>query len=65
MEVSSLPNAAPTHTANVPPDLAELLKSSDTAHPALARLKSRLSATSPVEAIITSYDRLHHRHNRS
>jgi len=32
---------------------------------ALQRLKSRVLAESEASAVITSYDRMHHRHNRS
>lgn len=32
-------------------------------HPALARAHDQLTRTEPAE--ITSYDRMHHRHNRS
>jgi hypothetical protein len=34
-------------------------------HPALRRVHQKLSTTSGAEAAITSYDRMHHRHNRS
>ena len=33
--------------------------------PALQRLQSRVLAVSDVSDIITSYDRMHHRHSRS
>lgn len=33
-------------------------------HPALSRVRQNLKKTSAVEAAITSYDRMHHRHNR-
>ena len=33
-------------------------------HPALNRVRENLKKTSAVEAAITSYDRMHHRHNR-
>jgi hypothetical protein len=44
--------------------VSELLRSADSDHPALARLRVRLSSDTPVEASITSYDRMHHRHSR-
>ena len=33
-------------------------------HPALNRVRENLKKTASVEAAITSYDRMHHRHNR-
>lgn len=33
-------------------------------HPALSRVRENLKKTAGVEAAITSYDRMHHRHNR-
>jgi hypothetical protein len=44
-------------------DIIDELKSSRPAHPALARLHDRLVGATP-EREITSYDRMHHRHNR-
>ncbi len=38
---------------------------SDANHPALARLQRELAAGDTLEQVITSYDRMHHRHNRS
>lgn len=35
------------------------------ANPALQRLQGRLRAEAQVSEVITSYDRMHHRHNRS
>jgi head-tail adaptor len=34
-------------------------------HPALRRVHQKLNTSSGAEAAITSYDRMHHRHNRS
>lgn len=34
-------------------------------NPALHRLKGRVLADSEASEVITSYDRMHHRHNRS
>ena len=34
-------------------------------NPALQRLKGRLLADSEASEVITSYDRMHHRHSRS
>ena len=44
--------------------VSELLRSASSDHPALSRLQERLSSDAPVEASITSYDRMHHRHSR-
>jgi hypothetical protein len=33
-------------------------------HPALARVHQKLNKSYGAEAAITSYDRMHHRHNR-
>lgn len=38
---------------------------SKSANPALQRLKGRLLADAEASEVITSYDRMHHRHNRS
>ena len=47
-------------------DLGAQLKSlPDIAHPALARLQRDLAAGDEADQLITSYDRMHHRHNRS
>jgi hypothetical protein len=46
-------------------DPVELLDGLTPTHPALKRLADRRDATQPVEAAITSYDRMHHRHSRS
>jgi len=35
------------------------------ANPALQRLQSRLRSDAQASEVITSYDRMHHRHNRS
>jgi hypothetical protein len=65
----------PTHTFSTADDIGlegpaadpilDLLDEVAPEHPALQRLADRRNATQPVEASITSYDRLHHRHNRS
>jgi hypothetical protein len=34
-------------------------------HPALKRVHQKLNSSNGAEAAITSYDRMHHRHNRS
>lgn len=47
--------------------LVHLLTKSNLNHPALNRIQARLVSFSEsgVETRITSYDRMHHRHNRS
>jgi hypothetical protein len=54
---------APAHDA-IGDSVTELLDEITPVHPALERLAQRRSATQPVETAITSYDRMHHRHNR-
>lgn len=46
-------------------EVVELLGEVETDHPALERLRGKLDSAAPVEAAITSYDRMHHRHSRS
>lgn len=46
-------------------ELAQTLRSADLKHAALNRVRARLLSVESVEAIITSYDRMHHRHSRS
>lgn len=53
----------------VEPDLkvdlkAAVLKARPT-NPALARLQARVLASAETSEVITSYDRMHHRHSRS
>ena len=43
---------------------AKLVKKQVT-NPAIQRLKERVLARTDASQIITSYDRMHHRHNRS
>ena len=38
---------------------------SQSANPAIQRLRSRVLASAEASEVITSYDRMHHRHNRS
>ncbi|MFY2036589.1 YhhA family cyclophane-containing RiPP [Achromobacter xylosoxidans] len=37
----------------------------DHANPALQRLQARILKSADASEVITSYDRMHHRHNRS
>lgn len=45
-------------------DSAQIVKKLSPKHPALSRLHAELKNESGTSAI-TSYDRMHHRHNRS
>jgi hypothetical protein len=45
--------------------LRKELKSKDTKHPVLQRLKKSVFQDCKSGVVITSYDRMHHRHNRS
>ncbi|MCA2380049.1 hypothetical protein ATU3C_25245 [Agrobacterium genomosp. 3 str. RTP8] len=38
---------------------------SESLNPAIQRLRSRVLANAEASEVITSYDRMHHRHNRS
>ena len=46
-------------------ELAQTLRNVDLKHPALNRVRVQLLSAEGVETAITSYDRMHHRHNRS
>jgi len=46
-------------------EVVEVLTRETPEHPALNRLHRKLVASSGVESVITSYDRMYHRHNRS
>jgi hypothetical protein len=46
--------------------LNQMLKeSSPLNHPALNRVQAKVLASADTEAVISSYDRMHHRHSRS
>lgn len=45
--------------------LQQMLKESPLRHPALNRVQAKLVASAETEAVISSYDRMHHRHSRS
>jgi hypothetical protein len=64
MEPQTASESTPSEISEESTDLVELLDESGTDHPALERLHVRLNSAAPVEATITSYDRMHHRHNR-
>ena len=46
-------------------ELAQSLRTLNLSHPVLNRVRARLLASEGLEAAITSYDRMHHRHSRS
>lgn len=45
--------------------LQQVLKESPLLHPALNRVQAKLVASAETESVISSYDRMHHRHSRS
>jgi hypothetical protein len=45
--------------------LRETVLKSSTTNPALQRLQGRVRTGSDASEVITSYDRMHHRHSRS
>jgi hypothetical protein len=45
--------------------LYQMLKTSPLSHPALNRVQAKIVATAETESVISSYDRMHHRHSRS
>lgn len=55
--------------SDISPDTVEImqeqLRQTPTQHPALARLQASLNGQTSPDQVITSYDRMHHRHNRS
>ncbi len=66
MEPTSIPTTEPLNPAETQDDpVVELLDEVTPTHPALKRLAERRGTAKPVEASITSYDRMHHRHSRS
>ena len=48
-----------------PEDIRSAILRDQPDNPALQRLKGRLLADSEASEVITSYDRMHHRHSRS
>ena len=56
--VESLDNATSS-------EFSQILKTLKPKHPALNRVRAKLVASEKIETAITSYDRMHHRHNRS
>ncbi|MFN0024380.1 MAG: YhhA family cyclophane-containing RiPP [Parvularculaceae bacterium] len=51
--------------ADDPTALKAAIVSAKSTNPALQRLKARVLSTVEPSAVITSYDRMHHRHSRS
>lgn len=47
------------------PEIRAALLREQPLNPALRRLKGRVLAEAEASEVITSYDRMHHRHNRS
>jgi hypothetical protein len=45
--------------------IRERVLNSSTTNPALQRLQARVLAGTQTSEVITSYDRMHHRHSRS
>lgn len=58
-------NAAPSQMDLTDEQVNTLLTNVAPSHPALRRLHDKLNTSAGAEAAITSYDRMHHRHNRS
>lgn len=61
---ATLDTTTPELTSDATTDVAAELTASRPGHPALGRLHDELVGGAPADEI-TSYDRLHHRHNRS
>lgn len=52
-------------TPEAAPEIRTALLREQPLNPALRRLKGRVLAEAEASEVITSYDRMHHRHNRS
>jgi len=50
---------------STPSKVRQSLTKGQSTNPAIQRLRSRILAESDASQIITSYDRMHHRHSRS
>ena len=48
-----------------PTELGSAVRGQPVEHPALERLRERLLDDAEAASVITSYDRMHHRHSRS
>lgn len=51
--------------ASTTQDVREAIIAAHPTNPALQRLQSRVMESTEAGVMITSYDRMHHRHNRS
>lgn len=51
--------------AEAPASLRSAVMAARPANPALQRLQQRVVAEAEASEVITSYDRMHHRHSRS
>ena len=56
----------PQHTDSAQlSQLRDVIVRGEYANPALQRLQARILKSADASDVITSYDRMHHRHNRS
>jgi hypothetical protein len=62
-DMAGVEERAPSLVEEPEVDILEELKASRPLHPALGRLHDRLVGVASAREI-TSYDRMHHRHNR-
>ena len=60
-----MPTAAQTVASESGPDVRSAILHSRPTNAALQRLQSRVLAQAEPSEVITSYDRMHHRHSRS
>lgn len=60
-----MPPVALATPPSEPATLKAVVLKSESANPALQRLKARVMAAAEPSLLITSYDRMHHRHSRS
>ena len=63
--LSSKVNAINDPKPQMAEQLQQTLKETPQSHPALSRVQAKLVATAKTESVISSYDRMHHRHSRS
>ncbi len=52
-------------TESVGSEIRSALARKQVSNPAIQRLKARVLSEADASQVITSYDRMHHRHNRS
>lgn len=52
-------------TESVGSEIRSSLAKKQVSNPAIQRLKARVLSEADASQVITSYDRMHHRHNRS